>query len=208
LQKYSTELPGLAFYCASGELVSPCYRISAHRAGELCAKNAFRLVYGAGSVGLMGKLAEGAFFHGGPVTGVIPTYLLTKEQPFDWLRNAPNMLVEVSDMTERRDQFRARSIASVVLSGGMGTLTEMAEDLTLEQIGQRSHPTIIVNENGYWDHQLAQYARMRQEQAIRPGLDFREIVISRIDDLFPTLHSVCPQMSQTVIPFMQARGSR
>src|SRR5215467_6317381 len=121
-----SEIRSICVYCASGPGNDPAFMQAARQFGRILAENRIRLVYGGGSVGLMGALAEAALDHGGEVTGVIPEFLVNRE----------HMLVRIQerivtrDMHERKRIMFERADAFVALPGGIGTLEELVEQLT------------------------------------------------------------------------------
>ncbi len=115
--------------------------------GEMIAKNGWRLVYGAGDVGLMGTVANAAQDAGAPTFGVIPTHLL------DWevgKRDLTNFII-TENMHERKKVMYMNCDAIVVMAGGIGSLDEFFEVLTWRQLGLHTKPIYLLNTNGYWD---------------------------------------------------------
>lgn len=159
-------------YCGSGPGQNPAYADAARILGKLLAQSGIGLVYGGGSLGLMGEVAKSAIAHGGDVTGVIPEFLIEREQMLTEVRD----LVVTQDMHERKMTMFERSNAFIALPGGMGTLEELVEMSTWAQLGQHRKPIVIVNVEGFWDPFLELVAHMRREGFIRPGLEMRYIV--------------------------------
>ena len=151
--------------------------------GRILAENGMRLVYGGGSVGLMGALADSVLDHGGSVTGVIPDFLVNRE----------HMLVRVQeriitrDMHERKRMMFERADAFVALPGGIGTLEELVEQLTWAQLGRHKKPIMIANIEGFWEPLCALLDHMEQLQFIRDGLNVNLLVADRVDDILPKL---------------------
>lgn len=111
------------------------------------ARRGLNLVYGGGSVGLMGELASAALGHGGRVIGVIPTGLWAREINHTGLSE----LYEVASMHERKQRMYDLSDAFVALPGGLGTLEELAEAATWSQLGLHSKPVALLDVDGFWD---------------------------------------------------------
>jgi hypothetical protein len=125
----------------------------------MLARNGWRLVFGAGDVGLMGAVAEAATAAGAPTLGVIPTHLLGQERSG---RDRAHLVV-TEDMHERKKVMFMNSDAAVVLPGGAGSLDEFFEVLTWAQIGLHGKPILLVDVDGYWqpllrllDHVIAE----------------------------------------------------
>ena len=113
-------------YCGSGPGTNPHFMESARAFGKVLAESGIRLVYGGGSLGIMGAVASSVLDHGGMVTGIIPDFLKLRENA---LKRVQEMIV-TPDMHERKRQMFERSDAFVALPGGIGTLEELVEQLT------------------------------------------------------------------------------
>jgi uncharacterized protein (TIGR00730 family) len=132
--------------------------------GKELAAQGLALVYGGGSVGLMGEVARTALDHGCTVVGIIPEHLMTKE-----LMGYPiGELIVVSTMHERKAKMAAMSDAFVALPGGYGTLDELFEAITWDQIGLQSKPIGLLNVGGYFDLLIQYVDRCVDEGFIRP----------------------------------------
>ncbi len=134
-------IESICVYCASGPGNNPVFMDAARKLGRILAENGIRLVYGGGSVGLMGALAESVLDHGGAVTGVIPDFLVNREHML--LRVQERIITP--DMHERKRVMFERADAFVALPGGVGTLEELVEQLTWAQLGRHKKPILILN---------------------------------------------------------------
>src|SRR6266571_9352937 len=123
-------IESICVYCASGPGNDPAFMNAATEFGQILAENGIRLVYGGGSVGLMGTLAEAVLDHGGMVTGVIPDFLVNREH---MMARAQERII-TRDMHERKRIMFERADAFVALPGGVGTLEELVEQLTWAQL--------------------------------------------------------------------------
>jgi hypothetical protein len=185
-------IKSICVYCASGPGNDPAFMDAARKFGGILAENGIRLVYGGGSVGLMGALAESVLDHGGAVTGVIPDFLVNRE----------HMLVRVQeriitrDMHERKRTMFERADAFVALPGGIGTLEELVEQLTWAQLGRHKKPILIVNSERFWDPLCALLDHMEQLEFIRPGLSVNLLVADRVDDVLPKLIAAALAVSE------------
>ncbi|MBI1239183.1 MAG: TIGR00730 family Rossman fold protein [Alphaproteobacteria bacterium] len=141
----------ICVFCGSASGNRPEYGTVAREMGRLIAESGARLVFGGGGLGLMGAVAAGAKAGGGQVTGIIPDFLRWAEPPVEAL----DELIVTQSMHERKSQMHLLSDAFVVLPGGLGTLEEMFEVLTLGILGQQQKPVILVNVEGYWDGLIA-----------------------------------------------------
>lgn len=137
----------LCIFCGSRHGTSSGYRAQAARLGELCGRHAIDVVYGGGHVGLMGVVADAAMAAGGTVRGLIPERLLTREVGHPGISE----LIVTENMFDRKDRMIAESDAFAILPGGLGTLDELFEVLTLRQLGYHRKPIVLVNIDGFWD---------------------------------------------------------
>lgn len=154
----------ICVYCASSSKVNSEYVETARKLGKILAENNIELVYGGGSVGLMGVLADSVLENGGRVTGVIPRFMVEVE----WQHDGLTELILTESMHERKEKMAELADAVVALPGGCGTLEELLEIITWKQLGIHSLPIVIVNVNGYYNHLLAQFQQAANELFMRP----------------------------------------
>lgn len=171
----------ICVYCGSGPGTNPAYVATAKALGKSLAAADIGLVYGGGSLGLMGEVAKSTLAHGGRVTGIIPSFLSKKEQ---MLQDA-NELIITENMHERKMLMFERSDAFVALPGGIGTLEELVEQLTWSQLGRHAKPIIVANIDGFWAPFLALLRHMKSEAFIRPGLELGFVVVDRAEQIVP-----------------------
>lgn len=176
-------IKAVCVYCGSGAGTNPGFIEAARSLGGILAKNSIRLVYGGGSIGLMGAIADSVVDHGGEVTGIIPDFLKARELMF---KRAQEMVV-VRDMHERKRLMFERADAFVALPGGIGTLEELVEQLTWAQLGRHKKPILLCNIDGFWDPLCALLDHMRTTQFIRAGLSVEPLVVTRVEDILPAL---------------------
>jgi|SRR5580704_10778989 len=172
-------------YCGSSAGTNPRFIEAASAFGKILAENGIRLVYGGGSNGLMGAVANGVLDHGGSVTGIIPEFLNSRERMLTRVQE----LVVTPDMHERKRLMFERSDAFVALPGGIGTLEELVEQLTWQQLGRHSRPVLLANIEGFWEPLLALMAHMRSTQFIRPGMAVEVLKAERVEDILPRLRA-------------------
>ena len=151
-------------FCGSSAPADPRYLDAARALGALIARRNVALVYGGGSTGLMGELADAALALGGRVIGVIPAGLFAREAGHSGLTE----LREVTSMHERKRLMYDLSDAFVALPGGLGTLEELAEVATWSQLGLHSKPVVLLNVGGFWDPLLAQLGVMARTGLLAP----------------------------------------
>src|SRR3989304_2173895 len=157
----------ICVYCGSSPGINPGVAEVARQFGRILAENRISLVYGGGSRGLMGELAMSVREHGGRVVGIIPDFLKVRERMYT---GAQEMIV-TRDMHERKQLMFERSDAFVALPGGIGTLEELVEQLTLSQLGRHTKPIVVANIAGFWNPFLSLLHHMREEAFIRAGLE-------------------------------------
>jgi uncharacterized protein (TIGR00730 family) len=193
------QIKTVCVYCGSGPGSNPRFVEAALALGKSLAENNIRLVYGGGSVGLMGAVAKGTLDHGGSVTGIIP----------DFLRSRENMLTQVQemivtpDMHERKRLMFEHSDAFVALPGGIGTLEELVEQMTWQQLGRHTKPVLLANIDGFWEPLIALLAHMRETQFIRPGLSIEVLKAERVEDIVPRLRAAAaraPEGGKEIAP--------
>jgi uncharacterized protein (TIGR00730 family) len=173
----------ICVYCGSGPGGNPAFVAAARDFGRILAENKVRLVYGGGSIGLMGELATSVLDHGGVVTGIIPDFLTGREQ---MLQRAQEIIV-TRDMHERKRLMFERSDAFVALPGGIGTLEELVEQLTWAQLGRHQKPVLVANIARFWDPLCALLQHMESLAFIRPGLAVKLLVAQKVEEILPRL---------------------
>jgi uncharacterized protein (TIGR00730 family) len=159
------EISALCVFCGSSTPGDPRYRAAAKELGSLVAGRSIDLVYGGGSVGLMGVLADAALEAGGRVVGVIPVGLFSREVGHTGLTE----LHEVATMHERKALMYDLADAFVALPGGLGTLDELAEVVTWAQLGLHRKPVALLDVDGFWDPLVAQLDRMVDVGLLKPA---------------------------------------
>ena len=179
------QIKTVCVYCGSGAGSNPRFVEAAIALGKVFAENGIRLVYGGGSVGLMGAVAKSVLDHGGSVTGIIPDFLVQKERMLDRLQE----LIITPDMHERKRLMFERSDAFVALPGGVGTLEELVEQLTWQQLGRHSKPVLLANIDNFWEPLLALLAHMRATEFIRPTMNIDVLKAERVEDILPRLRA-------------------
>lgn len=177
------QLKNICVYCGSGPGSDPRYVAAARTLGKAIAAAGLGLVYGGGSLGLMGETARSTLAAGGRVTGIIPSFLSDKEK---MLKDVDELIV-VDDMHERKMLMFQRSDAFVALPGGIGTLEELVEQLTWAQLGQHGKPVVVANIAEFWSPFLALLQHMRAQEFIRQGIEVNFDVVDAADKVVPTI---------------------
>lgn len=151
MSQTKTSDKSICVYCGSRFGTNPAYKQAATDLGQMIANNGWRLVYGAGDVGLMGAVADATQAAGGETFGVIPEHLLQREVG---KRDLTKFIV-TENMHERKKVMYMNSDVIVVLPGGAGSLDELFEVLTWRQLGLHEKPIFLLNIEGYWAPLLA-----------------------------------------------------
>ena len=137
----------LCVFCGSKNGNNLIYKKAAKELGTYLAKNKIRLVYGGGSLGLMGELSNSVYRNKGDILGVIPKHLLQIEG----INKNHGEIIITDDMHTRKKTMYDRSDAFLCLPGGIGTLEEVSETITWFQLNISRKPIFFLNINGYWD---------------------------------------------------------
>jgi uncharacterized protein (TIGR00730 family) len=140
----------ICVFAASSSRIDNEYGEDTVKLGSLLAKAGMDVVYGGGGIGLMGKLADAVLANGGKITGVIPSFMKKEGQGHRGLSE----LIITGDMSERKKRMFAMADAVVALPGGIGTLEELTEAITLKQLSLFDGPVIILNTLGYYNSLL------------------------------------------------------
>jgi uncharacterized protein (TIGR00730 family) len=194
----------ICVYCGSGPGTNPHFIEAAIAFGKVLAENGIRLVYGGGSIGLMGAVATSVLDHGGVVTGIIPDFLTTRENA---LKRVQEMII-TPDMHERKRLMFERADAFVALPGGIGTLEELVEQLTWQQLGRHSKPVLLANIDAFWEPLLALIGHMRATEFIRPSLAVNILKAEHVEDILPRLRAAAaraPESTRELAPDIARR---
>ena len=186
-------IKSICVYCASGSGTNPAFVEAARAFRRILAENGIRLVYGGGSVGLMGTLADAVLDHGGAVTGVIPDFLVNREH---MLVRAQERII-TRDMHERKRVMFEHADAFVALPGGVGTLEELVEQITWAQLGRHKKPILIANIQRFWDPLCVLLDQMEKLEFIRAGLSVKLLVADRVEDILPILLEAARAVSES-----------
>ncbi|MHB8579502.1 MAG: LOG family protein [Ignavibacteriaceae bacterium] len=147
-------------FCASSDLSDKVFLDTAFKLGEILADNSVDLVYGGGTAGCMGRLADGALSKGGKVYGIIPKFMFDLE----WGNDKITDLKIVDSLCERKEMMIEGTDATIVLPGGSGTLEELFEVITLKRLGLYLNPIILVNTRNFFNPCLSLLDRSIKER--------------------------------------------
>ncbi|QPH39790.1 LOG family protein [Pedobacter endophyticus] len=183
------KLKAICVYCGSNFNGDPHLRSGIKQLASILVSEKIMLVYGGGSVGVMGVLANDVLELGGKVTGVIPQFLMDKEVGHKGLTE----MIVTENMHQRKQKMADLSDGFVILPGGFGTLEEFFEVLTWLQLGLHTKPIGVLNINGFYDPLFAQMDMMVKSKFLKPANrdlvfneDNAETLINKMDSFSAT----------------------
>lgn len=158
-------IQSIAVFCGSKNGNDPAYALAATDLGHGLASRKITLIYGGGSAGLMGSVADAVLSKGGSVTGIIPKLLVEWEVAHRSLTE----LIVCDDMHRRKQMIYGRCDAAIILPGGFGTLDELFEVLTWNQLTIHDKQILILNTNGFYDHLLQHMDHLKRSGFLYEG---------------------------------------
>ncbi|MBP1850806.1 TIGR00730 family Rossman fold protein [Rhizobium halophytocola] len=176
----------ICVYCGSRPGHDPAYIEAAQALGRAIAGHGLRLVYGGGTKGIMGAVAQSVLSAGGQVTGIIPEFLVDMEATRQSLGKLDELII-TPDMHTRKHKMFERADAFVTLPGGIGTLEEIVEIMTWAQLGRHQKPMVFANVNGFWAPMLELISHMGEQGFVHTAHLVQPLVIDRAEDIVPTI---------------------
>jgi hypothetical protein len=137
----------IAVYCGSSAGNDPAFGEAAYALGVWMGRNGHALIYGGSRTGMMGAVADGVLSAGGAVTGVVPDVPLIRSR----IHSGLTTLIETGTVADRKARMLEEADAFIALPGGLGTLDEITEILSLESLGLARGPVILYNTKGYYE---------------------------------------------------------
>jgi uncharacterized protein (TIGR00730 family) len=189
----ASKIRKICVYCGSGPGTDPAYMEAARAFGAILAENDIGLVYGGGTVGMMGEVARSVLDHGGEVTGIIPEFLMAREHA---LKQTQGLIV-TRDLHERKRKMFELADAFVALPGGIGTLEELVEQLTWVQLGRHRKPVLIANIEKFWEPLCALLDHMKKLEFIRAELGFDLLVADKVENILPMLRKAAEAVPES-----------
>lgn len=177
------KIKSICVFCGSGLGKNPAFKTAAIDLGKTCAEHDINIIYGGGDMGLMGTLAKSAMENGGTVTGIIPEFLLKYQSGCLDL----SQQIITQSMHERKAKMHQLADGFIALPGGIGTLEELVETMTWEQLGQHTKPIFLLNVKQFWTPFLNLLSHMQNEQFIRDGLEVNFNVVDTVEDLMQAI---------------------
>jgi uncharacterized protein (TIGR00730 family) len=173
-------------YCGSSPGRGDAYMKAGHVLGRSIAEAGLRLVYGGGTKGIMGAVAESAMRAGGKVSGIIPRFLVNREATEPALGRLDDLVI-TENMHQRKHMMFEKSDAFVALPGGIGTVEEIVEIMTWAQLGHHRKPIVFVNIGGFWDPMMVLLDHMRAEGFVHTAHLVKPLVIDRAEAVVAAL---------------------
>jgi uncharacterized protein (TIGR00730 family) len=189
-----TTIDSICVFCGSKAGDDPAFREAAIHLGVEMARRGLRLVYGGGSIGLMGILADAVLASGGEVTGVIPDFLIRHEVGHRRLTE----VIITGSMHDRKRRMFELADGFVVLPGGLGTLDETIEILTWKQLRLHDRPVVILDINGYWQPLLLLIRAVIEQGFAHPAIADLYTVVNDADAVFDALETA-PEVAAEVL---------
>jgi uncharacterized protein (TIGR00730 family) len=178
-------ITSLAVFCGSKSGNNPLFEEQARELGYLLAKKNITLVYGGGNKGIMGAVANAVLEKNGRVTGIIPKVLTEWEHQHEGITE----LIVVDNMHTRKRMLYEKCDAAIILPGGFGTLDELYEMLTWNQLNIHNKRIFILNTAGFYDHLIAHNKQLQQENFLYDRLEERMTIVSTVRDFEIILES-------------------
>ncbi|MGH6762792.1 MAG: TIGR00730 family Rossman fold protein [Phyllobacterium sp.] len=186
-----SKIQSICVYCGSSPGNHPVYKQAGKALGKSIAEHGLELVYGGGTKGIMGAVADGVLSAGGKVTGIIPKFLMSKEATAHALGQLSELII-TEDMHERKHKMFQHSDAFVTLPGGIGTLEEIVEIMTWAQLGRHHKPMVFANINNFWSPMLALIEHMKSEGFVHTSHLVKPLVVDQAEDIVPTVLANAP----------------
>jgi cytokinin riboside 5'-monophosphate phosphoribohydrolase len=178
----------LCVFCASSNSVDKVFFEAAREMGAAIAQRGYGLVYGAGTLGLMGTLAQAAHDAGGHVTGIIPGYMQTRGIVSPFIDD----LIVTEDMRQRKGLMERKADAFVCLPGGFGTMEEVLEILTLKQVEQHTKPIVLLNVADFFSPLLSLFDHIIGLRFAHENHRALSYVAGSVEEVFEYLDTYAP----------------
>jgi uncharacterized protein (TIGR00730 family) len=177
-------IQSIAVFCGSKTGNNPLFLQHSKELGKLLAENNITLIYGGANVGIMGAIADAAMNNGGKVVGIIPKVLV------DWERKHEDIteLIITENMHDRKRIIYDRCDAVLILPGGFGTLDELFETITWNQLSIHEKHVFILNSGGFYNHLIQHIEQMKAEQFLYAEAEKRITILDNPAELLAYLN--------------------
>ena len=170
-------------YCASSGRIHPDYFEATSRLAHLLVQSNIKVVFGGGSSGLMGQLADSVLAAGGQIKGIMPQFM----NEVEWGHRGVSDFVYTESMHERKAKFFEGTDALIALPGGPGTFEELFEAITLKKLAQFTKPIIILNTRGYFNAFQILMQQAVEEQFMTDDLKFLYTIVDLPEEVLPAI---------------------
>lgn len=168
----------IAVFCSSSSHIASKYKQVGFKLGEMIVQAGHSLVYGGATGGLMDSVSEGAASKNGHIIGVIPQAVIRMNRQ----SSLPVQLISVKTMSERKAVMKELADIFVVLPGSYGTLDEMMDIIASGIVGEHRKPLILINQDGFYNHLIAQVEQMSAELFIPLEQNYKPIIVHDIKE--------------------------
>ncbi len=172
-------------YCASSGQINRIYFEATSHLARLLVEQNFQVVFGGGSSGLMGQLADSVLANGGQIRGIMPQFM----NEVEWGHKGVSDFIYTQTMHERKAKFLEGTDAIIALPGGPGTFEELFEAITLKKLGQISTPIVVLNTNGYFNAFALLMKQATEEKFMTDDADRIWKMVDNPDEVIPCIHS-------------------
>ena len=172
-------------YCASSGQINRIYFEATSHLARLLVEQNFQVVFGGGSSGLMGQLADSVLANGGQIRGIMPQFM----NEVEWGHKGVSDFIYTQTMHERKAKFLEGTDAIIALPGGPGTFEELFEAITLKKLGQISTPIVVLNTNGYFNAFALLMKQATEEKFMTDDGDRIWKMVDNPDEVIPCIHS-------------------
>ncbi len=179
------QIKTVCVYCASSQNIDQKYFDHAARLAEILVENNISVVFGGGSHGLMGKLADVVLAKGGTIKGIMPQFM----DDVEWGHRGVTDFEYTTTMHERKARLLHHADALVTLAGGCGTLEELLEAITLKRLGVIGLPIVILNTDGFYDPLQTMLERCVEEGFMKPNSRQIWTFVDTPEQILPTIHA-------------------
>jgi uncharacterized protein (TIGR00730 family) len=186
--RVTERVESVCVFCGSSDAADPAFLRAAAGLGRALAEGGLKLIYGGGGVGLMGACAMAAHESGGRVLGIIPDFLMGREQALETVEH-----VVVANMHQRKMMMFDKADAFVVLPGGIGTLEEVVELLSWRRLDLHAKPVVFYNPNGFWQPLFDLFQHTVDARLTPPEFMNAWLAVDHVDEIVPALLAARPQ---------------
>ena len=172
-------------YCASSGQINTIYFEATSHLARLLVEQNFQVVFGGGSSGLMGQLADSVLANGGQIRGIMPQFM----NEVEWGHKGVSDFIYTQTMHERKAKFLEGTDAIIALPGGPGTFEELFEAITLKKLGQISTPIVVLNTNGYFNVFASLMKQATEEKFMTDDGDLIWRMVDKPDQVIPCIRN-------------------